>query len=77
MAALVRNPYRAYRKSAEANAARRYLNNGVGGGQVGRPRRRATWELGGADPAEVAEEAGGCLAVPGAAAQEWWGSLTE
>eukprot|EP00969_Alexandrium_andersonii_P351719 15436058-Alexandrium_andersonii.AAC.1 len=47
------------------------------GEYLGRPPRGTTWDLGGEDPADVAEEAGGYLAVPNAKTQEWWGSLMD
>eukprot|EP00969_Alexandrium_andersonii_P274533 12133945-Alexandrium_andersonii.AAC.1 len=62
MADLVRNPYEMRRQGSAA--ARQRAAQSAGHECIGRPPPDGAWAANGEDPAEVAEEAGGYLAVP-------------
>eukprot|EP00969_Alexandrium_andersonii_P194439 8588364-Alexandrium_andersonii.AAC.1 len=72
MADLVRNPYEMVRHGSAA--ARVRAAQSAGNERIGRPPPDGAWAANGEDPAEVAEEAGGYLAVPAAATQTFWDS---
>eukprot|EP00969_Alexandrium_andersonii_P089986 3973153-Alexandrium_andersonii.AAC.1 len=61
MADLARNPFEMLRKGSSAARAR--AARMAGDECIGRPPEDREWAASGEDPAEVAEEAGGFLAV--------------